>query len=109
MNDPNKLAWKGTPGPWQVEKNAISYEIRQHPTGPHDLCLLVGMGGIRDNQHADRNKANAHFMAAAPEAIDFIADLMETIDGVNKLLKTDLFLSEYVKRAEDILKKAYNF
>lgn len=54
-------------------------------------------------------EANAYIASAAPEAIEFIADLMETIDGVNKLLKTDLFLSEYVKRAEDILKKAYNF
>lgn len=57
-----------------------------------------------DNVGKETAIANIHMACAAPEAIEFIADLLE--DHEKGLL---IDFDDWIERAEAILKKAYNF
>ncbi|SRR6184192_340734 len=109
MNNPNALAWKGTPGPWIVDRHPSLKHggINNHRTviyrasdvdGPYQTVADVYGDG------PEQCKANAHMISAAPEAIEFIADLLYSLSC--DIPKMDI--PEIMHRGEEILKKAYN-
>lgn len=110
ITDKNILASKHTKGIWQVVDTYENYE----PYTPDTPQIIIwdgdeqasgpicDMGEMGDMNYAEA-LANAHIISAAPEAIEFIADLLEKFD---KGLPFDAVVD--VQRAENILKKAYN-
>jgi hypothetical protein len=105
-NNPNKLASKHTPGPWEVD-NFIPHWIKGKKN-VGDICMISNHSWYDKLQGADL--ANAHIISAAPEAIEFIADLLDTIRGNrdfnSPISKTTMEI--FYNRGEEILKKAYN-
>lgn len=105
VTNPNKLAWKGTPGPWLASKTGTR-------RGPAYLGVVNsttdGYQTVADvfGDHQAKMEANMAFVSAAPEAIEFIADWLYGIDGATL---THEAVEKLYERAEDILKKAYNF
>lgn len=111
MSNPNKLAWKGTPGPWLVDKQpprraggvtnnrTVIYRVADN-FGPYQTVADIF------GDSPEQCKANAHMANAAPEAIEFIADFL---DEVSKHSILPGHWTEIITRAEEILKKAYNF
>lgn len=113
-NNPNKLTLKHTIGPWHVcipkhaGKWAVFYTYQGQCLGVYAANGdLVGIASIpKDNMliHSDQNnQANANLISAAPEAIEFIADLLEVLDSQDPHKVFEMKL-----RGEEILKKAYN-
>lgn len=51
-------------------------------------------------------EANAHMISAAPEAVEFIADIVAELEHPS-FAAADWNI--WISRAEEILKKAYNF
>lgn len=101
--DPNKLAWKGTPSPWHAVEYAGQWNLND---GPYYEAKNVMSADDVTYQVAE---ANSFMASAAPEAIDFIADLMEFFDFL-ELLETDkINIEPWRTKGEEILKKAYNF
>lgn len=108
--DKNKLSFKGTPGPWKFV-HARHYTI---PSGDGQRYAVKAGEHWLINIKLDRTvdipvhqeaEANAHMVSAAPEAVEFIADLLNE-------LQTQGFLSDidkWLDRGELITKKAYNF
>lgn len=82
---------KHTPAPWEVVLEDDCYYIQ--PINESFIVL------------SSNDLANAHLISAAPEAIEFIADLVNKI-CTRKI--TDGDLEDFVEKAEPILKKAYN-
>lgn len=97
-NDPNKLAWKGTLGPWYAVEYAGQWNLND---GPYYECKNVMSA---DDVTYEIAEANSFMASAAPEAIEFIADLLENLEVFHALDHP-----YWVARAEEILKKAYNF
>lgn len=114
--NPNVLAWKGTPGPWRFVKQAhatkksglgIRYAVAATYKGLPDMMWLYNVP-IDKTEDIDVHleiEANAHMISAAPEAIEFIADLLIWIENTDF---TQDEVKEKISRAEEILKKAYN-
>lgn len=102
-HNPNALSWKGTPGPWKVKKEV--YMGRYSFTIVNDKGFIVAK---IDNviMRNDTLEANAHMISAAPEAVEFIADLLAYLNG-NEFVEMNFKPDMYAK-AEEILKKAYN-
>jgi len=101
--NPNALAWKGTSGPWKVKKEVYM--------GHYSFTIVNDKGFIVakiDNviMRNDTLEANAHMISAAPEAVEFIADLLAYLNG-NEFVEMNFKPDMYAK-AEEILKKAYN-
>lgn len=115
--NPNKLASKHTPGPWTAEHMDegcwISGVDRDEPV----ICDITARLMVYDEQTKqheeclqDEDIANAHLISAAPEAMEFIADLMpifELINERNLFNKRDI--DKLILGAEAILKKGYNY
>lgn len=97
-HNPNKLASKHTAGPWYVRNTGSSILVKHEN---EVVCSIYDL-------YLTEATADAHMISAAPEAIELLADILEQIDAINKLLKVDYFLEDKRKRAEAILKKAYN-
>lgn len=92
-NDPNKLAFKGDNPPWYVRDIGTSVFVK------HDNDIVAYL----TNMNSEKANANAHLVSAAPEAIEFIADLVYALSNGD-----DHLVAEMIPRAEEILKKAYN-
>lgn len=98
--DRNKLAWRGSPGPWMAHRINGSRTWRIY----RDDIII---GQVDSNIMGPATiESNAHMASAAPEMAEFIADLLEKFDKHCTLegLKETMFA-----RAEELLKKAYNF
>lgn len=93
MSNPNKLAWKGTPGEWHVHVTRRGIIVQG---AEKIVCVIEALNPYIG--HAD-----AHMISAAPEAIEFLSDLLEGLDKGHWPDHTT------ITRAEEILKKAYNF
>lgn len=104
-NNPNKLAWKGTPGPWvfkdYMDSPVVITDNRK------EFTIADFSPSIR--LKAEEQIANAYVASAAPEAIDFIADLMEFFDFLELLKSDKINIEPWRTKGENILKKAYNF
>jgi hypothetical protein len=121
-NDPNKLAWRGTPGPWKVKlldrmisiHTGDSDEQVKLPDGNYTDPTICGIWASSEgDDRREGSEANAHLISAAPEAIEFIADLMPFLEGIKDIFnendKSTLSIEGLIIMCEDILKKAYNF
>lgn len=106
LTNPNKLAFKGSPGPWCVYKNTYKFEI-QEGKEPSELNLRVVECGYHGTPSHEKYEANAHLISAAPEAVEFIADLLWALHDTKHILPNEVY--NVVIKAEEILKKAYNF
>lgn len=104
MSNENKLASKHTPGPWIVKKEIYFGSCECRICDHRQINLAIVESNIMDK---DTIEANAHLISAAPDAIELIADLLEAIDKEMFIVPQEL--TEVIKRAEAILKKAYNF
>lgn len=113
MNDVKKLAWKGTPGPWHIEINQRNdiLVIGQHKGSEWSVAHT----GSTKAAESKSMTATSHLISAAPEAVEFIADLLPMLDKLKVLLTvspSDIGhkeLDKTIALAEEILKKAYNF
>lgn len=97
----NKLAFKGTPGNWFYQDDS---DVYTHIVRPVDNpgTIICHLGQDTSGEY----EANAHLISAAPEAVEFIADLLEWMETTDYSIDE---VREKVARAEEILKKAYNF
>jgi hypothetical protein len=102
-NNPNKLASKHTHGNWEVKK-LLDYFVVQ--TSYEETICDCGYC----NRNTDAiDSANAHLISAAPEAIEFISDLMPIFELMNERILFDKRdIDKLISGAEAILKKAYN-
>lgn len=100
ITDKNILTSKHAKHRWQLDKDLPHWVKGKDGVG--DICKISNHSGYEDLRGSDL--ANAHIISAAPEAIEFIADLLEKFD---KGLPFDAVVD--VQRAEYILKKAFNF
>lgn len=109
-NNPNKLAFKGSLGPWTAEHMDegcwVSGVNRNEPV----ICDITARLMVYDEQTKQHEEclreediANAHLISAAPEAVEFIADLLYSLSCDTP--KMDI--PEMIHRGEEILKKAY--
>lgn len=111
----NTIEAKHTPGPWKVssQRHAIKRgegmryyvyaNVNQRDTRSHDDRFLFNqiLSRVDDIELHKEAEANSHIIGVAPEAVEFIADLLD---------QNAYMLDEVqIQRAEDILKKAYNF
>lgn len=102
--NPNKLAFKGTPGPWHFHQNFLKSQkelrIYKYPEGVYGNPTIAIIP-----ENGEKGIANAHLISAAPEAVAFIADILYSLscDIPN------MDIPEMIHRGEQILKKAYNF
>lgn len=90
---------KHTPGPWE----AVIYD------GPFDQPLIksghgtIGrLHGMEDRQH----EANAKLVAAAPELLEALQDLLKGVNGLPPLTAIAGVLTQQCKHAEAAIKKA---
>lgn len=101
--NPNKLAFKGTPGPWITDKTGtkrgpIFMSCIHSQTGRYQTVVDVFGSTQVEMEH------NMAMISAAPEAVEFIADLLYSLSCDTP--KMDI--PEMIHRGEEILKKAYN-
>lgn len=111
-----KLAFKGTPGPWYITfkeemisiHNGLTDEQEQLPDGNYTDPNICGIWAAEvDDDRRLYSEANAYIISAAPEAIEFIADLLNGIDNDND--NDGMWPDKCsISRAEEIIKKAYN-
>lgn len=116
---PNKLAFKGTPGPWKIVKSQ---------SGKHNINIIgTSLGskykvarvpfayeeaGNDEFIHKLNSKSeleaeyDAHLISAAPEAVAFISDIIFALSNDGRYFFEP---HEWVEKGEQILKKAYNF
>lgn len=118
ITDKNILASKSTKGPWYYHKNPLMIDkFKSHNEGnPLDFDIykydenVFGnpiIASIHSRDHEvlhEENEANAYILSAAPEAIEFIADLLAIMDAENMTLG---MLKREILKGETILKKAY--
>lgn len=79
-----------TPGPWQLVRHSVTktkIELNNHPT--HSSCTVATLQPEDDNGAAiQMNDANARLIAAAPELLDALEELLECQKfGFNALAK----------------------
>lgn len=96
--DPNKLASKHTPGPWCVGDVIDENGRKIIPEDVNETGFAVAYGF-----YTKERDANANLISAAPEAIEFIADLLDTMSRPGIINNT-----YWINKGEEILKKAYN-
>lgn len=102
-DNPNKLAFKGIPAPWSVRTEIHFGAVECRIYGHGNVHLAIVQSNVMNKEVI---KANAHMASASPEAVEFIADWIYGIDhGTLNHEETEKLYA----RAEDILKKAYNF
>lgn len=107
MSDTNKLAYAGTPGPWITDKTGtkrgpVFMSCIHSQTGTYQTVADVfGSTQVEMEQ-------NIAMISAAPEAVEFIADLMDFFDFLDVLKTTNINTQPWRDKAEVILKKAYN-
>jgi len=127
--DPNILAAKHTPGEWKFVRQAhatkksglglrygVMAKVLNHLERENDKWLFnISLDKTEDIQIHQEAEANAHVISAAPEAIEFIADLMPVLEELKCLFNEEKYQAAsdqtnlIIARAEGILKKAYNF
>lgn len=113
MNNPNKIAWKGTPGPWKVNTNQSSRSQFVKITSANNTDVIwVGPKQItqekKDDPESIESMANAHLISAAPEAVEFIVDLRDFFDFLDLLETNKIDTKPWRDKAKVIIKKAYN-
>lgn len=86
-----KKSW--TKGTWAVGNGSFCDVV----SGDTRICLV---------SPTEEREANANLISAAPEAIEFISDLLKENDDIWLSLNLSKAM---VLRAEQILVKAYNF
>lgn len=101
--NPNKLASKTTPGPWKATSMGGGYMNIETVDQSHLRTFIGEIGG--GLQKFKEIEANAYIISAAPEAIEFIADLIFALSNDGRYIFEP---HEWVKKGEIILKKAYN-
>lgn len=105
MGNLGNISNHATPGPWLASKtgtrrgSAYMGTINSTTDGYQTVADVFG------DSHA-KMEANMHMISANPEAIEFIADWLYGIDGATL---THEAVEKLYERAEEILKKAYNF
>lgn len=107
MNDPNILGATYTPGPWGCVKASEGNLAVRCPGYLIATLNKPGHWSDQEERYARemaRYEADQHLISAAPEAIEFIADLLEVLSKGD-----DHLVAEMIPLAEEILKKAYNF
>lgn len=91
---------KHTPGPWNAKHNGQYWEIRGPEIGYFseqigDACASEFIGGMKANPVSE---ANARLIAAAPELLERLEELLE----YSEILRG----SAVYKRAQDAISKA---
>lgn len=108
-NNPNKLASKHTPGPWNVKLTEKMISIHTGSTDEDKDGIDPTICGIWaaqfDDDRRPESEANAHLISAAPEAIEFIANIVHMMSESNF---PQACKDSFIKTGEEILKKAYN-
>ncbi len=72
---------KHTPGPWRASKSAAGYHAIYHGKAANMVAQLGALHGTDESallSHCGNAKANARLIAAAPE---LLAALIEMVDG----------------------------
>lgn len=100
ITDKNILASKHTKSPWRISLFNDTYEFNSNPG-------FVGVNILNISDVGEETaKANADIASAAPEAIEFIADLISELEHPGFAAAN---WNKWIDRGEEILKKAYNF
>ena len=74
-------AFKGTPGPWRPSLHGPSGFIYGIEAGPsHDPVKIVKWGGI-GRPSSETGQANARLIAAAPELLEALTEIVAAADG----------------------------
>lgn len=120
ITDPNKLASKHTPGPWKFVHQAhatrksglgmrygVFADVINHEKRDVDRWLFnIRLDRTEDLDIHQEAEANAHLISAAPEMVEFIADIVHMMSSSNF---PQGCIDAFIKSGEEILKKAYNF
>jgi len=69
---------KHTPGPWRFNGDEVVQYINGS-LGDPTVCSLVGVGGDSYAEDEDEFMANAHLIAAAPDMLYALEDLLATV------------------------------
>lgn len=98
ITDKNILASKRTEGNWFYQEDS---DVYTHIVRPEDKpgAIICHLGQDTSGEY----EANARLISAAPEAIEFIADLLHEMSSPGTING-----AYWVKRGEEILKKGYN-
>lgn len=86
-----------TPGPWVAYKNA-GWCVRVPKAG----TLLV-LGGVSEEPPEEQAKANAHLIAAAPDMLAALSNIVGMVDG---FAVPETALSPEIEMARKIIAKA---
>lgn len=88
---------KHTPGPWAYKWNGSYYEVDIAHTDDRILSVAVMLydENVVSLTDTDENKANAILIAAAPEMLDMLKDISDTLEAgdtphvyqINELIK----------------------
>lgn len=75
------MATKHTPGPWHARYNGHYWDIQVEP-GAHEPKFAYSMRNPHDPRTAglERERANAHLIAAAPQLLEALAEHVEYAD-----------------------------
>lgn len=126
-DNPNKLAWAGTPGTWKVVRArhaiprgegmrySVFGEVKQMDKREWDDRFLFNqkLSCVDDIELHQEAEANAYMISAAKDAVECLADILAWDAEERKTVENleDLYFmpQELIERIEAILKKAYNF
>lgn len=92
--------FKGTPRPWGIEKTSNDWWVGQlGPDGKVDLIVArFPTGREYSETYIDRNKSDAHLVAAAPELFAALQEMLKSYDEPDDRIRSTL-AQHYARKA----------